>query len=54
VAIGDNPNDLPMFAYASISVAMGNAPDEVKRGATVVASTNDEEEVAWALRTLVL
>jgi Cof subfamily protein (haloacid dehalogenase superfamily) len=50
IAIGDNPNDLPMFACAETSVAMGNATDEVKRQATVVAPSNDEEGVAWALQ----
>jgi hypothetical protein len=51
-AIGDNLNDLPMFSRARVSVAMGNAPDEVKREATLVTSTNDQEGVAWALRHL--
>ena len=49
-AIGDNPNDLPMFHHARISVAMANAPDEVKQKATVVAPGNDDEGVAWALQ----
>ena len=52
VAIGDNPNDLPMIRKAGVGVAMGNAPDEVKREATLVAPTNDEEGVAWALAEL--
>jgi hypothetical protein len=50
MAIGDNFVDLSMFRYAAISVAMGNAPDEVKQQATVVAPDNDAEGVAWALR----
>jgi len=50
MAIGDNPNDLPMFPHARISVAMANAPGEVKQKATVVAPSNDEEGVAWALQ----
>lgn len=50
MAIGDNLNDLPMFAGARISVALDNAPLEVKRKATAVAPSNDEEGVAWALR----
>jgi hydroxymethylpyrimidine pyrophosphatase-like HAD family hydrolase len=44
IAIGDNPND----------VAMGNATADVKAGATVVAPTNDEDGVAWAVRRFVL
>jgi len=50
MAIGDNFVDLPMFRQARVSVAMGNAPDEVKQQATVVAPENDAEGVAWALR----
>jgi Cof subfamily protein (haloacid dehalogenase superfamily) len=49
MAIGDNLNDLPMFAYARVSVAMSNAPAQVKQKATIVAPSNDEEGVAWAL-----
>ncbi|MBU2500716.1 Cof-type HAD-IIB family hydrolase [bacterium] len=37
VAIGDNFNDLDMFAAAALSVAMGNSPDEVKIRADLVA-----------------
>ena len=54
LAIGDNPNDMPMFAAAGTSVAMGNAPPEVKDSATVVGPTNDDEGVAWAVRRFVL
>jgi 5-amino-6-(5-phospho-D-ribitylamino)uracil phosphatase len=50
LAIGDNNVDLPMFAAAGFSVAMGNAPPEVKRHATLVGPRNDEEGVAWALK----
>jgi Cof subfamily protein (haloacid dehalogenase superfamily) len=51
LAIGDNYVDLPMFQQAGTSVAMGNAPEAVKKGATTVAPANDEEGVAWALKT---
>lgn len=54
LAIGDNPNDMPMFSAAGTSVAMGNAPSEVRDAATVVGPTNDEEGVAWAVRRFVL
>jgi hydroxymethylpyrimidine pyrophosphatase-like HAD family hydrolase len=33
VALGDNYNDLGMFAAAGVSVAMGNSPSEVKAAA---------------------
>ena len=54
MAIGDNPNDLPMFARARIRVAMGNATADVKAQATAIAPTNDEEGVAWAVKQFVL
>jgi Cof subfamily protein (haloacid dehalogenase superfamily) len=54
MAIGDNPNDLPMFERAGLRVAMGNATREVRRAATVVAPSNDQEGVAWAVRRFVL
>ena len=37
MAIGDGQNDLPMFAAAGLSVAMANAPAEVRQMADVVA-----------------
>lgn len=54
LAIGDNPNDMPMFAAAGTSVAMGNAPPKVRAAATVVGPSNDDEGVAWAVRRFVL
>lgn len=53
LAIGDNPNDMPMFAAAGVSVAMGNAPPEVRAVATVVGPSSDGEGVAWAVRKFV-
>jgi len=50
IAIGDNINDIPMFEHARISIAMANAPEQVKQIATVVAPSNDDEGVAWGLR----
>lgn len=38
VAIGDNFNDLAMFAVAGCSVAMANSPDEVKKMANMVTT----------------
>ena len=37
MAFGDGQNDLPMFAAAGLSVAMANAPDEIRQMADVVA-----------------
>ncbi len=52
VAIGDQQNDVSMFAAAGISIAMGNAPDAVKRQAGYVTATNDEEGIVRALEWL--
>lgn len=54
VSIGDNENDVPMFRISGTSVAMGNSVDGIKKHATVVAPSNDEEGVAWVLEELVL
>ncbi|MCQ8242154.1 Cof-type HAD-IIB family hydrolase [Rhizosaccharibacter radicis] len=51
-AIGDMPNDLPMFEAAALSFAMGNAPDAVKRAATHVVADHDREGWAEAVRIL--
>jgi Cof subfamily protein (haloacid dehalogenase superfamily) len=47
--IGDQANDLPMFAKAGLSVAMGQAPDAVKAAADTVTASNDEDGVAVAI-----
>ena len=54
LAIGDNTNDMSMFAAAGVSAAMGNATPEVKAAATFVGPSNDDEGVAWAVRRFVL
>jgi Cof subfamily protein (haloacid dehalogenase superfamily) len=48
-AVGDGMNDVSMFRYAGVSVAMGNASDEVKEQATMVTGPNTEEGLAAAL-----
>jgi Cof subfamily protein (haloacid dehalogenase superfamily) len=50
VAIGDNFNDMDMFTLAGTSVAMGNAPAEVKAVADWIVASNDEHGVAQAIR----
>jgi Cof subfamily protein (haloacid dehalogenase superfamily) len=54
VAFGDSHNDLSMLAFAGLGVAMGNAEAEVKAVAGLVAPSNDEDGIAWALRTHIL
>lgn len=52
VTVGDNFNDLPMFACGGISVAMGNASEAVRQQAMLVAPSNDDEGIAWLLQHL--
>jgi Cof subfamily protein (haloacid dehalogenase superfamily) len=54
MVIGDSPNDLPMFAEAGLSVAMGNATPEVKQAADRLAPSNDEGGALWAIQNLAL
>jgi Cof subfamily protein (haloacid dehalogenase superfamily) len=44
--IGDGPNDVEMFRQAAVSIAMGQAVDEVKSVASSVTASNDDE--GWA------
>ena len=49
IVFGNGDNDIPMFDYAGFSIAMGNSSVEVKAHADIVAPSNDEEGVAWAI-----
>lgn len=46
VAIGDGYNDIDLFKAVGISIAMDNSPDQVKKEATLVIGTNDDDGVA--------
>jgi Cof subfamily protein (haloacid dehalogenase superfamily) len=50
--IGDMENDLPMFAKSGVSFAMGNAADNVKRRATHVTDSNEQDGFAAAMETV--
>lgn len=45
-AIGDSYNDVSMLKYAEISVAMANAPNDIKNECSHVTLTNNEDGVA--------
>ena len=47
--IGDMHNDVAMFKKSGISIAMGNATDEIKRQATNVTTSNRDEGFAGAI-----
>ena len=54
IVIGDQANDLPMFARANRAIAMGNATDEVKAQAGDVTIANSEDGVAHAIDRFIL
>jgi Cof subfamily protein (haloacid dehalogenase superfamily) len=52
--IGDQPNDVLMFAHSGLSIAMGNASPEVQRAARRVTASNQDEGFANAVERYVL
>jgi Cof subfamily protein (haloacid dehalogenase superfamily) len=52
--LGDMPNDVLMFRKSGLSIAMGNASDEVKAQASVVTDSNENEGFANAVRRFIL
>ena len=52
--IGDMANDVPMFARAGHSVAMGNATQAVKRRADHTTASNDKNGFAAAMEKFIL
>lgn len=50
MAFGDGGNDIPMLKHAPYSVAMGNAPDDVKSTAAFVTTSVDEDGIINALK----
>jgi len=52
VAFGDDFNDIEMISGCGIGVAMGNAPQEVKEMANIIAKTNNEDGVAIEIECL--
>ena len=52
IAIGDGGNDKEMLQYAGLSVAMGNAENELKEIADMVAESNEEAglgKILWKI-----
>ena len=54
MAIGDSPNDIEMLKAAGMSVAVGNAEEEVKEQASYISADNDNDGVAEAIEKFVL
>ena len=54
IAIGDSDTDVPLFGLAGISVALGNAPENVKSKATMNVQGHAGDGVIEALETIQL
>ena len=52
--IGDMPNDIPMFRKSGLSIAMGDASDDVKAQAHAVTDSTEHEGFANAVRRFIL
>jgi hydroxymethylpyrimidine pyrophosphatase-like HAD family hydrolase len=52
--IGDMPNDVLMFEKSGLSIAMGQAADDVKSKATKVTATSENEGFAKAIEDFIL
>ena len=52
-AVGDSENDLSIFREAGLSIAMRNAPADIRAEADWIAPSNDEEGVAWAVERII-
>jgi hypothetical protein len=53
-AIGDGPNDVEMFRQAAVSIAMGQAVDEVRAAARHATTSNDDEGWSRGIEKYVL
>lgn len=54
MAVGDGFGDLPLFNFVDQAVAVANAPEVVRRAATFIAPTNDDDGAAVAVEAIVL
>jgi Cof subfamily protein (haloacid dehalogenase superfamily) len=54
VTLGDSPNDVLMFSRSGLSIAMGNASDEVKSKADLTTDSYNDEGFAKAIERFVL
>lgn len=52
--LGDQSNDVLMFRRSGLSIAMGNASEEVRRAATFVTASNEDEGFAKAVEEFIL
>ena len=48
-AFGDSRNDMPMFEHVAHSIAMGNAPEDVKAACSYVAARPEDDGIKKAM-----
>lgn len=53
-AIGDGPNDVGLFRQSGLSIAMGQAVDNIKQQAIHVTASNDEDGWARGIEKFIL
>ncbi len=53
IVIGDGGNDLQMFEYAKLKIAMENGSDALKQKADYITDTNNNDGVAKAIKKLI-
>lgn len=53
IVIGDGGNDLPMFEYAKLKIAMENGSDLLKQKADYITDTNNNDGVAKAIKKFI-
>jgi len=54
IGVGDSHNDLPLLSSVGFKVAMGNAPEEIKKIADYVAPSLEEDGVADVIEKFIL
>ncbi len=54
IAAGDSYNDLSMLQSAGLSVAMENAPEDIKAHADFITKSNDEDGIAHVIEKFIL
>jgi hydroxymethylpyrimidine pyrophosphatase-like HAD family hydrolase len=52
--IGDMLNDISMFEKSGLSIALGQSSEEVKRAATHVTTSSEEEGFANAIERFIV
>ncbi|WP_288868625.1 HAD family hydrolase [uncultured Parvimonas sp.] len=53
IAIGDGENDIPMLNISGLSIAMGNAMENVKKNVDYITDTNKNDGVAKSIRKFI-